>query len=162
MELKKKIARSKGAAKQNYKRKALQLLKQKKQYEQQRDKLMGQQMNIDSARFAQESLKDNAEMVKAMKATATVLKDQYKEIDIDAVEDLHGEMQELMEDANEINEVLGETWGMDDFDEDDLLEGMYILYIKYMVDFFICFFFFFFFFCRVGWVRCRIRWFGCR
>merc|ERR1712113_420377 len=121
MGLKKKMNKSKGAAKNSYKSKALKLLKQKKQYEQQRDRLMGQQMNVDSAKFAQQSIKDNADMVTAMKGAATQLKQQFKEINIDEVEDLQDEMQDLMEDANEINDILGEAWGMDDFDEDDLL-----------------------------------------
>jgi charged multivesicular body protein 5 len=121
MELKKKMSKSRGATKNSYKQKALKLLKQKKQYENQRDRLMGQQMNIDSAKFATESIQDNQQMVAAMKATATTLKQQFKEINIDEVEDLQDEMQDLMEDANEINDILGEAWGMDDFDEDDLL-----------------------------------------
>ena len=63
LELKKKMQKAKGSSTNMYKQKALKLLKQKKQYEGQRDKIMGQQMNIDSAKFTQESLKDNAEMV---------------------------------------------------------------------------------------------------
>ncbi|ETO35074.1 charged multivesicular body protein 5 [Reticulomyxa filosa] len=152
VEVKKKMQKAKGAAKNSYKKKALQLLKQRKQfvwqgkggkgqvfkkktsdyllltvnfpnlYEVQRDRIMGQQMNIDSAKFATESLKDNAEMVSAMKDTATTIKQQYKEINIDDVEDLQDEMRDLMEDANEINDVLGEAWGVDDLDENDLLE----------------------------------------
>jgi len=124
MEVKKQMQKAKGAAKNNYKRKALQLLKQKKQYEQQRDRLMGQQMNIDSAKYAQESLQDNAQMVSAMKETAKTLKQQYKDIDIDEVEDLQDEMTDLMDDANEINDVLGQAWGMEDFDENELLDEL--------------------------------------
>jgi len=124
MEIKKKMGKAKGAAKNSLKNKALQLLKQKKQYEMQRDRMMGQQMNIDSAKFATESLKDNAEMVSAMKDTASVIKQQYKEINIDQVEDLQDEMRDLMEDANEINDVLGEAWGMEDFDENELLDEL--------------------------------------
>jgi len=124
MMIKKQMQKSKGAATTNLKRKALQLLKQKKQYELQRDRLMGQQMNIDNAKYAQESLTDNAEMVSAMKATAKTLKQQYKEMNIDEVEDLQDEMMDLMDDANEINDVLGESWGMDDFDEDELLDEL--------------------------------------
>merc|ERR1740116_833460 len=84
---------------------------------------MGQQMNIDNAKFATQSMQDNANTVKAMKATATVLKKQLQEdINIDEVEDLQDEMMDLMDDANEINDILGEAWGMDDFDDelDDL------------------------------------------
>ena len=62
--------------------------------------------------------------VKAMKGAAANLKQQFKEIDIDEVEDLQDEMMHLMEDANEINDILGEAWGMDDFDEDDLLDEL--------------------------------------
>jgi len=124
IEIKKKMNKTKGAAKENMKRKALQLLKQKKQYEQQRDRLMGQQMNIDSAKYAQQSLQDNAQMVSAMKDTAKTLKSQYKEINIDEVEDIQDEMQDLMEDANEINDILGEAWGMNDFDENELMDEL--------------------------------------
>merc|ERR1740116_402368 len=86
---------------------------------------MGQQMNIDNAKFATQSMQDNANTVKAMKATATVLKKQLQEdINIDEVEDLQDEMMDLMDDANEINDILGEAWGMDDFDEDDLLDEL--------------------------------------
>merc|ERR1719297_603535 len=60
-----------------------------------------------------------------MKNTAQVLKKQLKEdINIDEVEDLQDEMMDLMDDANEINDILGEAWGMDDFDEDDLLDEL--------------------------------------
>ena len=33
-------------------------------------------------------------------------------------------MIDLMDDANEINDILGEAWGMDDIDEDELLDGL--------------------------------------
>merc|ERR1712129_73151 len=125
MELKKKMNKSKGGAKNMYKQKALKLLKQRKQYDAQLSRLMGQQMNIDNAKFATQSMQDNANTVKAMKATATVLKKQLQEdINIDEVGDLQDEMMDLMEDANEINDILGEAWGMDDFDEDDLMDEL--------------------------------------
>eukprot|EP00484_Ammonia_sp_Unknown_P001241 CAMPEP_0197024264 /NCGR_PEP_ID=MMETSP1384-20130603/4851_1 /TAXON_ID=29189 /ORGANISM="Ammonia sp." /LENGTH=199 /DNA_ID=CAMNT_0042452621 /DNA_START=143 /DNA_END=742 /DNA_ORIENTATION=- len=124
LELKKKMQKAKGAAKNSLKQKALKLLKQKKQYEQQRDRMMGQQMNLDNTKYAQQSIKDNADMVKAMKGAATQLKQQFKEIDIDDVEDLQDEMMDLMEDANEINDILGEAWGMDDIDEDELMDEL--------------------------------------
>jgi len=121
IELKKKMKKAKGAAKNSYKQKALKLLKQKKQYEMQRDRMMGQQMNLDNAKYAQQSIKDNADMVKAMKNAAVGLKQQMKEVNLDEVEDLQDDMMDLMDDVNDINEILGEAWGMDDYDEDDLL-----------------------------------------
>ena len=59
-----------------------------------------------------------------MKGAAVQLKQQFKEVNIDEVEDLQDEMMDLMEDANEINDILGEAWGMDDFDEDDLMDEL--------------------------------------
>merc|ERR1711870_43642 len=47
-----------------------------------------------------------------------------KEVNIDEVEDIQDEMMDLQDDANEINDILGEAWGMDDFDEDDLLDEL--------------------------------------
>lgn len=40
------------------------------------------------------------------------------------MKDLQDEMRDIMEDMDEMNEMLGETWGMDDFDEDDLLDEL--------------------------------------
>merc|ERR1719295_72197 len=124
IELKKKMNKSRGAAKNSLKQKALKLLKQKKQYETQRDRMYGQQMNIDNAKYAAQSVKDNADMVTAMKSAATTLKTQMKEVNIDEVEDLQDDWMDLQDDANEINDILGEAWGMDDFDEDDLLDEL--------------------------------------
>merc|ERR1719295_1301576 len=124
IELKKKMNKSRGAAKNSLKQKALKLLKQKKQYETQRDRMYGQQMNIDNAKYAAQSVKDNADMVTAMKSAAVTLKAQMQEVNIDEVEDLQDDWMDLQDDANEINDILGEAWGMDDFDEDDLMDEL--------------------------------------
>eukprot|EP00485_Elphidium_margaritaceum_P005918 CAMPEP_0202696066 /NCGR_PEP_ID=MMETSP1385-20130828/9439_1 /ASSEMBLY_ACC=CAM_ASM_000861 /TAXON_ID=933848 /ORGANISM="Elphidium margaritaceum" /LENGTH=225 /DNA_ID=CAMNT_0049352169 /DNA_START=42 /DNA_END=719 /DNA_ORIENTATION=- len=127
LEIKKKMQRAKGAAKNALKQKALKLLKQKKQYESQRDRMYGQQMNIDNTKYATQSIQDNANMVKAMKGAATTLKQQMKDVNIDEVEDLQDEMMDLFDETNEINDILGEAWGMDDVDEDELeaeLDGL--------------------------------------
>eukprot|EP01083_Nonionella_stella_P075307 204670_1 len=124
LDLKKKMQRAKGSTKNSYKQKALKLLKQKKQYEQQRDRMFGQQMNIDNAKYAQQSITANSDMVIAMKGAATNLKEQFKEINIDDALDVQDDMMELLDDTNEINDILGEAWGMDDFDEDDLLDEL--------------------------------------
>ena len=58
-------------------------------YEKQRDQLYGQQLNIDQAKFATDSVKDNIQLVKAMKETQKGLKKDMKQLNIDEVEDLH-------------------------------------------------------------------------
>lgn len=52
------------------------------------------------------------------------MKKEYKKINIDVVEDLQDEMEDLLEDANEIQEVLGRSYGCPDVDEEDLEAGI--------------------------------------
>lgn len=124
LDVKKKMQKSRGASKKRYQKKALQLLKQRKMYEKQLDSTMNQQFNLDQAKFTTESLAETGTMVAAMKTANQQIQAQYKEIDIDEIEDLQDEMADLMADAEEIQEVMGRTYGMDDFDEDDLLDEL--------------------------------------
>lgn len=120
--LKKQMVGKTPAAKRNLQQRALRLLKQKKMYEKNRDNLYSQQFNIDQTKFATDGLKDNAQLVAAMKTAHKGLQSAYKEIDIDEVEDLHEDMSEMMEMSEEVNEVLGRSYGIDqDMDEDELL-----------------------------------------
>jgi charged multivesicular body protein 5 len=118
-----KIKRAKSpAAKKQLQKRALEVLKRKRMYEQQRDAVAGQQFNIDQASFGLESAKASISTVAAMKAANTELKRTLKkDLDIDAVEDMTDDMAELMEDFNEINEALGRNFATpDDLDEADL------------------------------------------
>ena len=78
-------------------------------YETQRDQLAGQQFNIEQAGFAIESAKDTVTTVAAMKAANTQLKKQYKEINVDQIEDITDDLADMMEDMNEINSALGRS-----------------------------------------------------
>lgn len=65
-----------------------------------------------------------------MKVANKELKVAYKDININDVEDLHEDMTDLLEDADEINEVLGQAYGVpDDLDESDLMDGK-TLYVR--------------------------------
>lgn len=55
---KEQLAKTKGPAAANIKRRAMDILKRKKMYEGQRDQLMNQQFNIDQTSFAIASVKD--------------------------------------------------------------------------------------------------------
>ena len=55
------------AAQRAAKQQALRLLKQKKMYENQRDQMYSQQMNLESANFMTEQLKDTADQIAVMK-----------------------------------------------------------------------------------------------
>ena len=78
-----------GPAKASLQQRALRCLKQKKVYERQRDALYGQQLNIDQAKYATDSVKDNIVLVQAMKDAHKGIKKDMKNLKIDDVEDLH-------------------------------------------------------------------------
>ncbi|KAI9330198.1 Snf7 family, partial [Obelidium mucronatum] len=110
-----------GPAKDAVKQKALRILKQKKMYEGQKDQLMAQTWNMEQANMTTENLKNTLVTVDAMKAANKEMKAQYKKINLDKVEKIQDEMEDLMEQANEIQEVMGRSYGLPDgIDEDDL------------------------------------------
>lgn len=63
-----------------------------------------------------------------MKQGAKQMKQEFKHINIDEIEDMQDEMSDLLEQSNDIQEVLGRAYGVpDDVDEADLeaeLEGL--------------------------------------
>lgn len=110
------------AAKKNIQKRAMEVLKRKRMYETQRDQLAGQQFNIDQASFGIESAKASVSTVAAMKAANTELKATIKnDLKIDDVDDLVGDMADLMDEFQEINEALAQNFSTpDDIDEADL------------------------------------------
>jgi len=126
LDLKKKINTTRSAAaKQGLKQRAANILRQRKVYEKQREALYGQQFNVDQAKFATESVKDNAVMVEAMKGTRDQLKKAYKDININEIENLHDDMSDLMDMSEEVNQIMGTAYGVpEDVDEDDLLDEL--------------------------------------
>lgn len=57
------LKKAKGATATNIKKRAMDTLKRKKMYEQQRDQMAGQQFNIEQTSFAIDSIKDTATTV---------------------------------------------------------------------------------------------------
>lgn len=109
-----------GPAKNTVKQKAMRVLKQKKMYEQQRDNLLQQSFNMEQANFATQTLKDTQTTVTAMKMGVKEMKREYKKIDIDNIEDLQDELEDMLEQANEVQEALGRNYGMPEIDDDEL------------------------------------------
>jgi len=95
-------------------------LKQKKQYEAQSDNLRNQAFNMEQTNYATQSLKDTKTTVNAMKMGVKEMKKEFKNINIDQIEDLQDDLGDMLEEANEIQEVMGRTYGMPEIDEDDL------------------------------------------
>jgi len=119
---KKKLQTANPSAKRGLQKRAMDILKRKRMYENQRDMLLGQQFNMDQASFGIESAKATVDSVAAMKAANVELKAALKnDLNIDDVDDLADDMEELMYEMNEINESLGKNFATpDDITEDDL------------------------------------------
>ncbi|XP_034657777.1 charged multivesicular body protein 5 [Drosophila subobscura] len=109
-----------GPAKNSVKQKALRVLKQKKAYEQQSESLRNQSFNMEQANYAAQSLKDTQATVAAMKDGVKQMKTEYKKINIDQIEDIQDDMADMFEQADEVQEALGRTYGMPEVDDDDL------------------------------------------
>merc|ERR1712113_1258000 len=109
-----------GPAKNAVKQKALRVLKQKKSYEAQSENLRNQAFNMEQTNYATQSLKDTKTTVNAMKLGVKEMKKEFKNVNIDQIEDLQDDLADMLEDANEVQEALGRTYGMPEIDEDDL------------------------------------------
>lgn len=106
---------------ENIRRQAAQCLQQRKQYERQRMAMMGTSFNLEQANFTVESLRGTRETVAAMQASAKEMKKAAKTMDLDKVEDLRDTLEEMMGEAEEINQVLSRSYETPDYvDEADL------------------------------------------
>lgn len=109
-----------GPGKNAVKAKAMRVLKQKKMYEQQLDNLRGQSFNMEQANYAQQMLKDTHTTVIAMKDGMNQMKKDFKKINIEEIDDVQDELADMLEQADEVQEALGRTYGMQDVDDDEL------------------------------------------
>ncbi len=109
-----------GPGKNAVKQKALRVLKQKRIYEAQRENLSNQSFNIEQQNMAIQTVKDTKVTVDAMKIGLKEMKREYKKINIDQIENLQDDMEDMLEQANEIQETMGRQYGMPDVDDDEL------------------------------------------
>lgn len=122
VEIKQYMANMKGGRGQSSmaKNRAMQALKRKKMYENQREQILGQQFNIDQMVFNTENMQAQIETVGAMKEANTAMKGQMKQLNLGEVEDLHDDMAELFEDMEEINDLMGRNYACPDIDQSEL------------------------------------------
>lgn len=110
-----------GSSKNMVKQRAMRVLKQKKMYESQLEGLRNQSFNMEQANYATQNLKDTKTTVDAMKLGVKEMKKEYKKVDISKIEDVQDELEDMLEQANEVQEVLGRSYGLpEDVDEADL------------------------------------------
>eukprot|EP00850_Spirogloea_muscicola_P014169 SM000100S09396 [mRNA] locus=s100:122447:124178:+ [translate_table: standard] len=116
------IKRARGPAQDAAKRRALNLLKQKRMYEGQRDQLYSQSYNLEQVAFASEGLRDAQHTMAAMKSANKDLKGNMKTLRIEDIDKLQDDMMDIMDYSNEVQETLGRSYGVpDDIDEEDLM-----------------------------------------
>ncbi|KAG2349124.1 vacuolar protein sorting-associated protein 60 [Suillus weaverae] len=115
-----------GPGKNAIQQRALRVLQQKKLYEGQLNQLQQQTFNMESAALTTDNLRNTMATVDAMKLANKEMRKQYGKIDIDKIENMHYDMEELLEQANEIQESLGRSYAVpDEIDEADLEAGTY-------------------------------------
>lgn len=123
-----------GPSKNMVKQKAMRVLKQKRMYEGQKDNLMQQSFNMEQANYTISTLKDTKTTVDAMKTGLKEMKKAYKHVDINKIENLQDDLEDMMEDANEIQETLGRSYGTPDIDEADLEAELDALGDEFLMD----------------------------
>jgi charged multivesicular body protein 5 len=132
------LKKAKGSAATNIKRRAMETLKRKKMYENQRDQLAGQQFNIEQTSFAIDSIKDTQTTVGAMKDANKQIKAEFKKMNLSEIEvggmpddpfhdnntltckcpfsdqDTVDDLADMMEDMNEVNDMLSRSYNVGD------------------------------------------------
>jgi charged multivesicular body protein 5 len=115
------MKRANGAAKSSIERRAMETLKRRNTYIQQRDQLNSQMFNIDQTAFTLQSVKDHQMTVAALKEASATLKTESTKIDLDAVENMQDDLEDMFEDMNEVNEALSRSYATGEYmDEGDL------------------------------------------
>ncbi|KAF9478166.1 vacuolar protein sorting-associated protein 60 [Pholiota conissans] len=110
-----------GPGKNAIQQRALRTLKQKRMYEAQIAQLTQQTFNMESAALATDNLRNTMATLDAMQVANKEMRRQYGKIDIDKIENMHYDMEDLLEQANEIQETLGRSYAVpDEIDEADL------------------------------------------
>lgn len=92
------------------KQRAMQVLKRKQMYTQQRDGVQTRMFNLEQTQFALDGMAEAKAHVDVMKAGVTQMKDAYKDLDLGEIEDLQEDMVDMLADTEEINEVLGRSY----------------------------------------------------
>lgn len=104
-----------------YKRRALQAMKQKKSLENRAAMTANATFNLEQVRDTKYMQQDNVAMAQNLRAANAELRAAQQHIDLDEIEDLQDDMQDALQDANEVQEVLGRSYDVDNIDETELM-----------------------------------------
>merc|ERR1711904_220152 len=118
-----KARNSRGAQAKFEKQKLLNLLRKRKQYEQQVSQYYGSQGMIDNMAFQQENIKNMQDMNIAMKECNQVMQQNMGQIDYDEMAEMQDNMLDMKFQMDEMNEQMNQMYDVD-IDEDDLDEEL--------------------------------------
>lgn len=82
--------------------------------------MLNTQLNVDSVAMQQENLITTAQTAKALEQTQKVMSKQLEELDVDKIADVQDDLNDLMMDMEEVNEVMGRNYALDNIDEGEL------------------------------------------
>ena len=119
--LKQQLARTRSPAQQNLiKKKMLAILQRRKLYERNASQMMSVATKMESTSMAIESAEMATNQVATIRQQVGVLKDKTAELDLDALEDAQDDLEDLMGDVDEVHEIMGRSFGMDEVSDADL------------------------------------------
>mmetsp|Transcript_38991 Transcript_38991/g.70395 ORF Transcript_38991/g.70395 Transcript_38991/m.70395 type:complete len:220 (+) Transcript_38991:57-716(+) len=116
---------AKGSTNPTAKARAMQAMKRKKMYEQNRDQLLGQQFNVENLAFQQEQAEVTAMAVQAMSAGTEQLKEQQKNVNINTVDKLTEDLADVQDEMKAINEALAQSSVVPDGADQETLDEEY-------------------------------------
>lgn len=119
-----------GPSLEQAKKRAMVAMKQKKQLEAQRDKIVDNVMRLDEARYTTSAMQDQAEMVKALKVASKEMKIQMKktkELDVDHVHDIMDELQDQRDQFEELQMAMSSYDVPVEIDDAELMAEMDLL-----------------------------------
>ncbi|KAG7346008.1 Snf7 family protein [Nitzschia inconspicua] len=121
------VKEAKGKMAKGDKKGALFIMKRKKLYEQELEKITNVKFTLETQVINLESAQQNAQTFQALKQGNTAMAGIRNEIGIDAVDDVMDEIKEEMELAQEINQAIAQPIDPLMTDEDELLEELNML-----------------------------------
>ena len=96
-------------------------------YEGQRDQLQQQVFNMEQAELTTENLKNTATTITAMQQANKALKQQYKQFNVDKIESMQDELEDLLDQAAEVQQSVGRSYAVpDEVTEMDLDAGVFV------------------------------------
>jgi len=112
-----------------YRQRCVQLLKKRRQYENQLRNYLSQQYTLDQVAFTKDTVQNNLEMVLAEVMQGVAMKNavgeqqkMFEELDMDALDDIRDEMEEMRGEAEYMSELMNRDYDVDvneaDLDEE--------------------------------------------